>query len=680
MTDEEYVELRKAKGATVTRNGAGWMVTCPAHDDGTPSLCVGQGHDGRVLLDCKAGCDTKDVVAADDLTMADLFADGGNGYHDPPPRKPAATPRPRVASRRLHDWRRAALQRPRRLRAICQTCGWDLNAVLRLGVGWAVPLNKNGHDGTNRLVIEVCDGSGQQVGVEFYKAVDVGDDEEKLLALGKRNLWPAPEHYADGSTVVLVEGVGCALAVASLGMRPVAVPGAKGWKAEYAQRFSHLSSVWALPDADTPGRDLTRGATADLAAAGVEARIIDLSDRNDGFDVADFLTAGMPRDELRGVIEQTAAATEPAPTPANELVETGVPGARGVGVGTVAPPPESPAATAISGVPTGGTPGTPTLHRRDVPRMLTTEPEPVDWLGEGVVARGTLTLLAGREKEGKSLLAMALAARAASGGGTLAGIAVSEARTLVVDAENGDRELHRRLRSLDLRPEHAASVEVYEARGHDLRRHLHELRAVLADYHPDLLILDSWRSLWGGDENDPGEVARCLDPLRNLIREHDAAAVLIHHMRKAGGYRGTTAIGASVENIIELARHDEDPDRRRRRLRNPSCRYEQEADDRWLRIEADQTSGLLLVSEADPFHPTAGAREGAEAKLLAVMNGRPTTWAGWARDAGLDSHHGTARRARKKLVEQGLVMQDERGRWIAAPTSRSAIFDEEDGE
>ena len=38
------------------RSGAGWTVRCPAHDDGTPSLTISTGNDGRTLLKCHAGC------------------------------------------------------------------------------------------------------------------------------------------------------------------------------------------------------------------------------------------------------------------------------------------------------------------------------------------------------------------------------------------------------------------------------------------------------------------------------------------------------------------------------------------------------------------------------------------------------------------------------------------------
>ena len=50
---------------------------CPAHDDTNPSLSI-RASEGRVLVYCHAGCETVDVLAALDLTMADLF-DSPNG-------------------------------------------------------------------------------------------------------------------------------------------------------------------------------------------------------------------------------------------------------------------------------------------------------------------------------------------------------------------------------------------------------------------------------------------------------------------------------------------------------------------------------------------------------------------------------------------------------------------------
>jgi 5S rRNA maturation endonuclease (ribonuclease M5) len=59
------------------RNGDGWQSKCPAHEDANPSLSISEGHDGRVLLKCHAGCPTEAIVAALGLKLRDLFADNG---------------------------------------------------------------------------------------------------------------------------------------------------------------------------------------------------------------------------------------------------------------------------------------------------------------------------------------------------------------------------------------------------------------------------------------------------------------------------------------------------------------------------------------------------------------------------------------------------------------------------
>jgi hypothetical protein len=52
------------------RSGKGWMVRCPAHDDRTPSMSVTE-RDGKVLVNCKAGCSQAEVIAA--LKALDLW-------------------------------------------------------------------------------------------------------------------------------------------------------------------------------------------------------------------------------------------------------------------------------------------------------------------------------------------------------------------------------------------------------------------------------------------------------------------------------------------------------------------------------------------------------------------------------------------------------------------------------
>lgn len=66
------------------KNGTGWQARCPSHDDRSPSLSISEGADGRVLLNCFAGCSTESVCAALSITIADLFPDkpAHNGHNN----------------------------------------------------------------------------------------------------------------------------------------------------------------------------------------------------------------------------------------------------------------------------------------------------------------------------------------------------------------------------------------------------------------------------------------------------------------------------------------------------------------------------------------------------------------------------------------------------------------------
>lgn len=57
----------------VQKNGPNtWMACCPSHEDRTRSLSV-RDDDGKILLNCFAGCSKPDILAALGLDMADLF-------------------------------------------------------------------------------------------------------------------------------------------------------------------------------------------------------------------------------------------------------------------------------------------------------------------------------------------------------------------------------------------------------------------------------------------------------------------------------------------------------------------------------------------------------------------------------------------------------------------------------
>lgn len=63
-----------------------WSARCPAHADRVNSLHIALSRDGKILLNCKAGCDTEEIVKKIGLGMQDLFPD------EKPALPPAAAP------------------------------------------------------------------------------------------------------------------------------------------------------------------------------------------------------------------------------------------------------------------------------------------------------------------------------------------------------------------------------------------------------------------------------------------------------------------------------------------------------------------------------------------------------------------------------------------------------------
>jgi putative DNA primase/helicase len=78
----------------IRRSGSGWTARCPAHEDRHASLSVTEGHDGRALIHCHAGCSVDAVTDALGMSKGDLFVSR------PMPMPPSKTSRQREVSHR----------------------------------------------------------------------------------------------------------------------------------------------------------------------------------------------------------------------------------------------------------------------------------------------------------------------------------------------------------------------------------------------------------------------------------------------------------------------------------------------------------------------------------------------------------------------------------------------------
>lgn len=86
---------------------------------------------------------------------------------------------------------------------------------------------------------------------------------------------------------------------------------------------------------------------------------------------------------------------------------------------------------------------------------------------------------------------------------------------------------------------------------------------------PRLVVMDPFRNMWSGDENDSGAIIQVLGPVQRWLKLNEAAGIVVHHVNKpqpqglteAGGMfamRGSSAIPGLADGIvvIEPTKHD----------------------------------------------------------------------------------------------------------------------------
>lgn len=210
-------------------------------------------------------------------------------------------------------------------------------------------------------------------------------------------------------------------------------------------------------------------------------------------------------------------------------------------------------------------------------RMADVEPEPVNWLWRGRIARGKTTMIAGDPGLGKSQISTSMASIVSTGGcWPVDRTAAPRGNVIIISAEDDPADTIRP--RLDAAGADVSRVYVVDAvqegdseRTLSLEHDVERLRAMIGQIGDlALVIIDPVSAYLGGrrDSYNNSDMRGLLAPLGRLAADTDAAIVMVSHLTKATGanavgrVQGSIAFTAAARAAYIVCRDPQDEHRR----------------------------------------------------------------------------------------------------------------------
>ena len=198
------------------------------------------------------------------------------------------------------------------------------------------------------------------------------------------------------------------------------------------------------------------------------------------------------------------------------------------------------------------------------PSQLASSAQAVDWLWSGYLAKGAVTLLAGREKAGKSTLLFSLM-RALISGEPMLGLSTRRCKVIYVSEETASVLVPKLQRFGLAQADEELSIMTRAYPKPSFEQLCKAVQTQAQSTGAEVVIIDTlsyWLGLEGDAENSAGAVIKSLEPLLGLAAA-GLAVLVTHHVAKASGeVRGSTALGALADVIVTLMRDNAVSNRR----------------------------------------------------------------------------------------------------------------------
>ena len=183
------------------------------------------------------------------------------------------------------------------------------------------------------------------------------------------------------------------------------------------------------------------------------------------------------------------------------------------------------------------------------------QPQPdTTWIIDQLFSAGSVSIIAGEPGSKKSYAMLDAAVCVASGQKWLDHDVV-QCPALIVDEENGQKRLSKRIGQTLRGHDAGEEVPIYYVTmaGLDLRGPcgVDTLHMLINVTHAKFVVLDSLCDFaMGADENSVKDMQPLMHGLRSVAEATQSAIVAIHHTNKNGGYRGSSAIKGAVDLLL----------------------------------------------------------------------------------------------------------------------------------
>ena len=278
----------------------------------------------------------------------------------------------------------------------------------------------------------------------------------------------------------------------------------------------------------------------------------------------------------------------------------------------------------------------------DWEKLLNGPIKPPEWLLWPLVERGQLASLYSAPKQGKSLLALEMAAAAAAGNPYFGRRANDPVDVLYLDQENTETDLRERLTDMGYSPrdlQHLTYLSFPPVPPLDTSDGGKKFAELVARFRPDLVVLDTLSKFVEGDENESKTWTRFYQHTALRLKSQRIAGLWIDHTGKdaAKGARGSIAKAADVDTAFSLTY---EPRKGTRTLKREHSRNGHAPERVVLTVNMDPLRhAAMTATESTQHAPTERAI--AELDRLGLPN-----------DTG-------ARKARKALTDEGVKCSNE---------------------